>query len=62
MSIRIPHENMELPKIEKKLINVAEFKKNAEKVRKSLEEERDFLIEKKLKNGNTVSSDLINFS
>ena len=53
---------MELPKVKKKLINIEEFKKSAEKVRKILEEEREFLIRKKLKDANNVSSDTISFT
>ncbi len=46
---------MKLPKIEKKkLIDEKEFVKNAKRVKKSLEEELKFLLEKKLKNGDNL--------
>lgn len=50
---------MNLPKAKnKKLINKQEFVKNAKKVRESFEEKVKYMYEKKIKNGDTLSSQL----
>ena len=50
---------MTLPKVKrKKLINQDEFVKNAKRVQKSLEEELNYLREKKQKDGDNTSSQL----
>ena len=49
--------DMDLPKIErKKLINEKEMAKIAEKVKKSLKEEAEFLLERRRDNGAILSS------
>lgn len=47
---------MSLPKPEKKkLIDEKKFVENAKKVLKSLKEEREFLLEREIKNGDNIS-------
>ncbi len=48
--------NMILDKpAKKKFIDAKKFSENARKVLESLKQERDFLLEKKIKNGNNIS-------
>jgi len=48
---------MKLPKAKKiQLINKSNFTKIAKRVQKSLEEEAKYLLEKKYKNGDNISS------
>ncbi len=48
---------MKLPRVEhKKLINREEFIKVAKKVEKSLEEEKKYIFEKRMKDENNISS------
>jgi len=59
ISIKLEGRNMTLPKVKrKKLINQDEFVKNAKRVQKSLEEELNYLREKKQKDGDNTSSQL----
>lgn len=54
---------MSLPKIKvKKLIKEKEFVRNAKKVKESIEEQIKFLYEKKLKNGDRISSNIHSLS
>lgn len=54
---------MLLPKVKnKKLIKEKEFVRMAEKVKKSFEEEARYVFEKKLINGDTISTHPYSFS
>ena len=46
---------MSLPKPEKKLLDEKKFVANAKKVLKSLNEEREFQLEEKIKSGDNIS-------
>jgi hypothetical protein len=53
----------DLPKVtKKKLIDEKSFVKNAEKVKKILEQEAEFLLERKLRNGNNLPQGTLNLS
>lgn len=50
-----------LPEVKKiKLIDEKKFVEKAEKVKKILKEEAEFLLERKLKDGNSLSSGALN--
>ena len=56
-------KNMSLPKAKsKKLIKEKEFVENARKVQESFEEEARYIFEKKVKNGDKISSHSYSFS
>ncbi len=54
---------MNLPKPKnKKLINIKKYIETARKVQKSLKEEQEYLLKKNIQYGNTLSSNIINFT
>ncbi len=54
---------MSLPKVkDRKLIKIKEFVVIAKKVRESMDEELRYLHDKKMKNGDNISSRTVNFS